>query len=168
MKALSLRSRWGFNLMTWNWNGFSELPLSLRLFIGLFLSLAGLCYVTLLGSIWYDTQWSLAAISEGYGSMGNIELFHHSFKHLFWFFGIFGFAIFLFLLTNASEKAKQWMTASIPIVIVSDIGSAWLVRFSGAFSYVMFASGVFLSVCFLGIYLKVQSELWPKKQSRSS
>ena len=149
-----------------NWRGLKALPVSFKLFISLFLCVAGFCYATLLASIWSDTEMNLATIAEAYATMGDIELIQHSFRYLFWFFGIFVLEGLLFLLTTAPERVKKIFSTIVPVLILADIGSAWFIRSSNFFAYTLFASGVLLATSFLVMFLWIQSNLWSSKGAK--
>ena len=112
------------------WPQVREMPLSVRVFAGLLLCVAALGYLTFLGSIWIDTGMRIGNVIEGYGSFEAIELTHHSFKYIFWFMGTFAVADLVFLLTSWPERLKRFFAVSAPLLIVSDIGSMWLIRYS--------------------------------------
>lgn len=145
--------------------GFSlgALTFSAKLFISLMLGVAGLCYAALLGSIWVDTEMKMAYIIEGYGMMEAMELVAHTFKYLFWFFGIFSVSVGLLLCTAYSEKVKTFFAAFVPFMICLDLGSAWLVRVHDLFAYVLFGSGLVLAISFLAVFVLIQLDLWSRK-----
>lgn len=107
----------------------------------------------------------LSVITEAYGTMGNIELIQHSFRYLFWFFGVFLFIGFLFQLTAVSEKFKVFFAVSVPCLILADIGFAWLIRVDSLFTYGLAASGFFLASSFLGMSSFILHDLWIRKTS---
>jgi hypothetical protein len=145
------------------WIRLKDMPLSVRLFISLLLCVIGLSYLTLLGNIWVDTEMKISNIIEGYGSFEAIELVEHSFKYIFWFTGTFTITVFIFLFTSYSEKFKRLFGVVIPIFIISDIGSMWLIRYSSFFAWQLYASGLILATCFLTMFLLIQYDLWFKK-----
>ncbi len=148
------------------WPELSRMPKSIRLFAGLMLLVAGLCYLTLLGSIWNDTAFELEVIADGYRIMDVIELTQHSFQHLFWFFGIFTVSGMLFLFSSYPERLKKAVAVLIPMLIVADISSQWLIRVHVFFSYSLYASGLLLALTFLLLFTLIQSDLWRKKAPR--
>lgn len=143
-----------------------DLPQSIKVFVSFLLCLLGLSYLTLLSSIWIDTEMKIPYIIEGYGSFEFIELAEHSFKYIFWFIGTFGITVSLFLLTSGSERVKRFFAMAVPLLIVSDIGSMWLIRYSPVFAYQLYASGVMLAVSFLVLFVLIQSELWFNKVAK--
>lgn len=144
-------------------NALRLLPRSLRVFVSTFLFVAGFCYLSLLGSIWFDTEMNVSLVTEGYGDMGNIELVQHSLKYLFWFFGVFAFTVFVFLFTNYSEKVKNFFSLACPLLIIIDISSSWLVRNHSLFSYTMIGSGFLLALSFLIMFCMIQYDMWIRK-----
>lgn len=139
-----------------------DVPLSARLFIGLLLCVMGLSYLTLLGSIWVDTEMKIPNIIEGYGSFEFIELIEHSFKYIFWFICTFTITVSIFLLTSYPEMIKRIFAAVVPVFIISDIGSMWLIRYCSFFAWQLYASGMILATSFFVMFLLIQFELWFK------
>ncbi len=137
-----------------------NMPLSVKIFVSLMLCIAGLSYLTLLGSIYIDTDLKVVNIIKGYADMEYMELTAHSFKYIFWFFGMFSIVGASFLLTSYSEKVKRVFATIVPLFIVSDIGSMWLVSKSHWFAYQLFASGAVLATSFLTMFLLAQYEIW--------
>ncbi|MDP3921223.1 MAG: hypothetical protein Q8R76_10520 [Candidatus Omnitrophota bacterium] len=135
-------------------------PLSIKLFISLMLCVAGLAYVTLIASIWSDTGLSISVIAEAYGSMEPIEFIQHSFRYMFWFTGIFVMTAVPFFLTAYPEKLKRAVAVVIPLLIVSDIGSAWLIRYHAFFAWQLSVTGALLAACFLLMFSLIQYDLW--------
>jgi hypothetical protein len=141
-----------------------EMPLSVKLFTSLILCVVGLSYLTLLGSIWIDTEMKISNIIEGYGSFETIELIEHSFKYIFWFICTFTITISIFLLTSYSDKLKRIFAVLVPLFIVSDIGSMWLIRYCSFFAWQLYISGLTLATSFLTMFLLIQYDLWLKKK----
>jgi hypothetical protein len=110
-----------------------------------------------------DTHMQIGEIAQGYRTFETVELIEHSFKFLFWFIGAFGITGTFFLMTTFPEGAKKFLAVFIPLGIISDIGSMWLVKFSNWFAYQMYFSGVFLAASFLFMFVVVQKELWFRK-----
>ena len=135
-------------------------PLSARLFISLILILLGINYLFLLLSIWADTRMDIALIAEGYRSFETVELLEHSFKYLYWFIGAFGISVGLFLISSYPQKLKTFFVMATPLLVFSDIGSMWLVRFSSWFAVQMYLSGLCLALSFLALFILLQKELW--------
>lgn len=140
--------------------GLFVLPVSAKIFLSLMLVLAGLCYLSLLAGIWYDTGMELALIIEAYAGMGAIELVQHSFRHLFWFFGIFAVTGGLFLATRAAESVKRLLACLLPLLIMADIASAWLVSASPFFAGLLFFCGFMLALLFFCLFVAIQRDLW--------
>jgi len=140
-----------------NFRGMSS---SFKIFVSSFLCLLGLSYLMLLSSIWIDTEMNLAYIVEGYGSFEFMELVEHTFKYLFWFIGTFSITLFLFLQTSWPERLKQVFTAVVPLFIISDMGSMWLIRYSPFFAKQLMVSGILLAISFLALFLLIQYDLW--------
>lgn len=138
-------------------------PRSSKLFITLLLCVAGFCYLALLGSIWNDTQMKIPLIVEAYGTMAQSELVEHTFRYMFWFLGIFTLTGFLFLMSSYSEKIKTSFAVLIPLLILTDIASAWLIGRQEAFARLMFASGFSLACLFLTMVVLILYELWFQK-----
>ena len=111
-----------------------ELSLSFRLFLSAILCLVGISYIMLLSSIWIDTEMKMANIIEGYGSFEFMELVEHTFRYIFWFIGTFTITLSLFLLTSWPEKLKRIFAVIVPLLILSDMGSMWLIRYSDFFA----------------------------------
>ncbi|MCB9799197.1 MAG: hypothetical protein H6757_00380 [Candidatus Omnitrophica bacterium] len=149
------------------WSGLSVLPQSAKLFISLLLCVAGLCYLILLVSIWNDTGLRMSVITEAYADMDSIELVEHSFKYMFWFFGIFGLTGAIFLLSTVKEKIKIVFSVSVPLFIVLDIASAWLISKRAFFSGILGVSGFFLAGSFLVMFVFIQYDLWLKSRKES-
>ncbi len=141
-----------------------EAALSVRLFISLLLCVMGLSYLTLLGSIWIDTELKVSYVIEGYGSFESIELIEQSFKYIFWFICTFTIAVSLLLMTSYPEKIKRCFAVVVPLFIISDIGSMWLIRYCSFFAWQLYASGMVLATCFLVMFLLIQYDLWLKKK----
>lgn len=139
-----------------------DLPFHFKVFVGLFLCLAGLAYISLLASIGVDTEMKISYIIEGYGGMDPIELISHSFQYLLWFFVVFAFINCAFMLTSFSSGLKTALSVTTVALIVLDIASAWLVRAHVFFAYLLFACGVLLALSFLIMFLLIQSDLWKK------
>ncbi len=139
-----------------------EAPLSIRLFIGLLLCVVGLSYLTLIGGVWVDTEMKISYIIEGYASFEVTELMEHSFKYIFWFIGTFGVTVLIFLLTSWPERLKRIIAVLVPLFIISDIGSMWLVRYNSFFAFQLFVSGLMLAIIFLVMFLLIQCDLWLK------
>lgn len=140
-----------------------EMPLSVKLFVSLILCVVGLSYLTLLGSIWIDTEMKISMIIEGYGSFEVIELIEHSFKYIFWFICTFIITVSIFLLTSYPDKLKRVFAVLVPLFIVSDIGSMWLIGYCSFFAWQLYVSGLTLASCFLAMFLLIQYDLWLKK-----
>ncbi|PIQ87476.1 MAG: hypothetical protein COV73_03360 [Candidatus Omnitrophica bacterium CG11_big_fil_rev_8_21_14_0_20_43_6] len=125
----------------------------------------GLSYIPLLLNIWIDTQMQVCNIQQAYGTFEFAELVEHTGKYISWFAFTFGFAVLTLLLgTDYSEKIKS-VVAVVPfILIVSDIGSMWLIRFApGIFCWQLWLSGFLLATCFLIIFLLVVSNVFFRK-----
>ncbi len=137
-----------------------NLSLPTRLFISLILILLGINYLFLLFSIWLDTRMDIAMIIEGYRSFEAAELLEHSFKYLYWFIGAFGISVGLFLFSSHPQKVKTFFVMATPLLVLSDIGSMWAVRFSSWFAVQMYLSGFLLAVSFLALFVLLQKELW--------
>jgi hypothetical protein len=146
------------------WVRLKDMPPSMRLFMSLLLCVIGLSYLTLLGSIWIDTEMRISNVIEGYGSFEFIELIEHSFKYIFWFMGTFAITVFMFLFTSYPEKLKGFFAMAVPLFIISDIGSMWLIRYSSFFAWQLYASGLILATCFLTMFSLIQYDLWLKKK----
>lgn len=144
-----------------------EMPLSLRAFISLILCVIGLSYLTLLGSIWVDTEMKISKIIEAYGSFEFSELIEHSFKYIFWFIGTFTITVLIFLFTSYPGKLKRFFSFLVPLLIISDIGSMWLIRYwsKGWFSWQLYLSGMSLAGLFLLMFILINYDLWSKKSS---
>lgn len=138
------------------------LALSFKMFVGLFLCVMGLSYLTLLGSIWIDTEMKISFIIEGYGLFESMELVEHSFKYIFWFIGIFGIMGFVFMMTSYPETLKRIFAVIVPLLIVSDVSSMWFIRFSNFFAWQLYVSGFLLAGSFLVMFLLIQYDLWSK------
>lgn len=136
---------------------------SSKSFISLLLCLVGLSYLTLLGSIWIDTEMRISNVIEAYSSFEFIELIEHSFKYILWFICIFTIVVGIFLLTSYPEKVKRIFAVSTPLFIVSDIGSMWFIGYSNFFAWQLYLSGFILAVSFLVMFLLIQYDLWFKK-----
>ena len=136
---------------------------TVRLFFSLILTLIGVNYLFLLTGIWLDTQMDLSKIEEGYSTFETVELLEHSFRYLFWFIGAFGLSIGLFLMSAHSQRLKTIFVMGVPVLIISDIGSMWLVRFSPWFALQLFLSGFLLAASFLILFVLLQRELLFKR-----
>lgn len=142
-----------------------RMPLSARLFVSLMLCVIALGYVTLLATIWFDTEMKMTNIIEGYSTFQTSELVEHTFKYLPWFIGAFGVSLILFFLTSFPETLKRVFAVLVPLVIVSDMGSMWLIRYHPFFAWQLFASGLTLAVLFLVLFLLVQCDLWLRRRN---
>jgi glucan phosphoethanolaminetransferase (alkaline phosphatase superfamily) len=140
-----------------------HLPRSMKLFMSLMLLVAGLAYFAFLASIWQDTEMKIPLIVEAYGSMESLELIQHSFQYLFWFFGIFAVTGTCFLLTRYREKIKRRLALAVPLLILADIGSAWLIRYHTGFAAGMYLCGVLLALSFLLMFGMIQYDLWLRR-----
>ena len=140
-----------------------NIPHSMRLFLSLMLCLVGLSYLTLLAGIWIDTEMKMVNIIEGYRTFEFIELVQHSFRYIFWFIGIFGITVSLFLLSSFPERGKKFVAVAVPLWIISDIGSMWLIRYSDFFAGQLYVSGVMLAAGFLAMFSFIQRDLWFSK-----
>ncbi len=140
-----------------------DAPLSMRLFLGLFLYILGISYLSLLSGIWIDTKMKIANIAEGYSLFEISELVEHSFKYLSWFISTFGIVVTLFLLTSWDEKLKRFFAVLIPVLIILDMGSMWLIRYSSFFSWQLFVAGFLLALSFFAMFTLIQIDLWGKK-----
>ncbi len=142
-----------------------EMPLSVRVFVSLILCVIGLSYLTLLGSVWVDTEMKISNIMEAYGSFEFTELIEHSFKYIFWFICIFTITVSVLLLTSYPEKLKRFFSFLVPLLIISDIGSMWLIRYWSRawFSWQLYLSGMSLAVLFLIMFLLINYDIWLKK-----
>lgn len=146
------------------WMNLKRTPLSVRLFVSLLLCVLGLSYLSLLGSIWIDTEMKISNIIEGYGSFEYMELIDHSFKYLLWFVGIFTITVSLFLFTSYSEKVKRVFAVAVPLFIISDIASMWLICYVGdIFAWQLYGSGLALAILFLLMFACIQFDIWIKK-----
>lgn len=144
-----------------------NLPLSTRLFISLFLCLTGLSYITLLLHIWVDTQMKVSMVMESYGTFEFSELAEHAHRYIFWFILTFAPTVAVFLATSFSEKLKRFFAIVPMLLIVSDIGSMWLIRYWSKvwFSWQLYLSGLFLAGLFLLMFILINYDLWLKKSS---
>lgn len=141
-----------------------DMSLSIRLFVSLMLCVIGLSYLTFLGNIWIDTEMKIAFVIEGYGSFEFMELIEHSFKYIFWFIGTFTVVASLFLLSSYPEKIKRFFAVLVPLFIISDVGSMWLIRYASFFAWQLYVSGLILAVSFLVMFVLIQCDLWLKKR----
>ncbi len=137
-----------------------RLPVSMKIFVSSFICIIGLSYCALLGNIWLETEMSIPLIIEGYGDFESMGLIDHSFRYLSWFAATFAITVLLFLLTRASESLKRIFATTIPLLILSDIGSAWLIRYNDIFAWQLALSGFMLALSFLTMFLYVQYDLW--------
>ena len=151
-----------------HWQTLNEYPLSFKLFISLLLWVAVLCYAALLVGIWFDTEMKIPYISEGYGMMDAVELVQHSITYLFWFLGIFTVTGFVFLLTPHSEKIKRVFAVLVPLLILLDIGSQWLISVHEFFAYSLVVSGFLLALSFGIMFLMIQWDIWLNKASEEN
>lgn len=146
--------------LRFEWEGLHALPRSFKLFISLLLCVSGLCYLTLLASIFNDTGMQMANIIEAYGTFGPIEFVEHSFKYMFWFMGTFAVTGFIFLLTCYSEKLKSVFAVLVPVFIITDISAPWLIRYHSIFAWQLVFAGVALALCFFVMFLLIQYDIW--------
>jgi len=138
-------------------------PVSFKLFATMLLCLIGLSYLTILGSIWIDTEMKIVNIIDGYGSFEVIELLEHSSRFLSLFIVIFSITIYLFLNTEYSEKVKKLFSVIIPVFIISDIGSMWLIGHASIFATILAFSGTLLASAFLTMFFLIQYDLWMRQ-----
>ncbi|MFZ5800375.1 MAG: hypothetical protein ACOY3D_03230 [Candidatus Omnitrophota bacterium] len=127
---------------------------STRLFVVSFMCVLGLSYIPLLLNIWIDTQMKIGNIQQAYGTFEFAELVEHTGRYISWFAFTFGFAVLtLILCTDYSEKIKSIFAVLPFILIVSDIGSMWLIRYAAPiFCWQLWFSGLSLAICFLAIF----------------
>jgi len=146
------------------------LPHSVKLFANFALILASLCYLSLLASIWFDTQMSIALITEGYGDMDPIELVQHTLRYSLWFFSIFVIMGGLFMTTRFKEGVKRVVAITVPLLVISDLGAAWLVKFGPLFAWQLWISGFCLALSFLVLFVLIQYDLWvrPKRTENAA
>ncbi|OIO35178.1 MAG: hypothetical protein AUJ74_06965 [Candidatus Omnitrophica bacterium CG1_02_44_16] len=128
---------------------------STKLFVASFMCVLGLSYIPLLLSIWIDTEMKVCNIQQAYGGFEFAEMVEHTGKHISWFAFTFGLAVLTFLLTtNYSQKVKSVFAVLPFVLIISDIGSMWLIRFAPKiFCWQLWFSGFLLAICFLTIFL---------------
>ena len=144
-----------------------EAPASVRWFVSLILCVIGLSYLTMLAGIWFDTNMKIALIMEGYGTFEAMELARHSHEYLFWFLFHFIAVMTIFFFTSYSEKIKKFFAVFVPVFIVSDIGSMWLIPFvSKGFAWQLFISGLVLAFFFLTMFLLIYYDIWFKKSGQ--
>jgi uncharacterized membrane protein len=147
----------------------STAPTHIKFFITTLLCIIGLVYITLLVTVFIDTEFKPSFIREAYGDMEYIEIsqiVHNALP----FYALFLFAIpvFLFMFTSYSEKAKRFMAVFPFVIILFDVGSMYLIPYvSKGFSYVLWLAGLFLAVTFLALFIMIQYDLWLKKQNTS-
>ena len=142
-----------------------EAPASVRWFVSLVLCVMGLSYLTLLAGIWFDTNMKIAQIMEGYSSFAAMELVNHCHEYFFWFLFHFITVMTIFFFTSYSEKIKRFFAVLVPVFIVSDIGSMWLIRYvAKGFAWQLFISGLVLAITFLSLFLLIQYDLWLKRE----
>lgn len=139
---------------------------SLKLFISLFLCLMGLSYITLLLSIGIDTGMKITLIRECYIGFGFNELVEHAHRYIFWFLLTFSPVIAIFLVTSFSEKTKRFFVVAPLLLIISDIGSMWLIRYGPPtwFCWQLYFSGLFLAALFLIMFVLINYDLWFRKK----
>ncbi|OGW90216.1 MAG: hypothetical protein A3A73_04845 [Omnitrophica bacterium RIFCSPLOWO2_01_FULL_50_24] len=140
--------------------GLRGAPLSFRLLASVLLCLLGVSYLVLLASIGSDTEMKMANIVEAYRTFTTTELLEHTFKYLPWFIGTFGATLTLFCLSSYPEKLKLFFVCAVPIAILSDMGSMWLIRAHALFGWQLLASGFFLALCFVTLFALIQRDLW--------
>ena len=90
------------------------------------------------------------------------------FIYLIWFLVIFSSTGALFFLTKAPERLKILLAVLIPILILSDIGSAWLIIYHDVYVKVMWLSGFLLAVFFMTMVVFIQRDLWFSKEAARS
>lgn len=147
----------------------SEAPTNIKLFITTLLCILGLVYITLLVTVYIDTEFKPSIIREAYGEMEYIEISQIAHSALP-FYAIFLFAIpvFLFMFTSYSGKVKTFMAIFPFIMMVLDIGSMYLIPYvSRGFSYLLWFAGLTLAVTFLLLFILIQYDLWFTKQHTS-
>lgn len=129
--------------------------ISTKLFVVSFMCVLGLNYIPLLLNIWIDTGMKVAPVMEAYSGFEFAELVEHSGRYISWFVFTFGLAVLTFLTaTNYSQKIKSVFSVLPFVLIISDIGSMWLIRYvSKIFAWQLWFSGFSLAVCFLVIFL---------------
>ncbi|MEW6009089.1 MAG: hypothetical protein AB1629_05615 [Candidatus Omnitrophota bacterium] len=142
-----------------------DLELSSKLFISLFLCLTGLSYITLLLHIWVDTAMKVSMITESYGTFEFSELVGHAHTYIFWFILTFAPVITIFLFTSFAETLKRFFAVIPMLLIVSDVGSMWLIRYWAKiwFSWQLYFSGLLLAALFLAMFVLINFDIWLKK-----
>lgn len=143
----------------------TKASVSTKLFVTAVLCLLGVTYITLLASIWVDTEMKVANVAEGYGGMEFSELVSHSHTYLPYYLYIFAIAVGIFLFTSYGEKIKRHFALAPFVVIFIDIGSMWLIRYANkiVFSWALLFAGIFLAISFLGIFALSMYDIWLRK-----
>lgn len=141
--------------------------LSTKLFVTLFLCLTGLSYITLLLHIWVDTEMKVSLVMQGYGTFEFTELVNQAHKYIFWFLVTWTPLVAIFLVTSFGEGVKRFFAVVPMLLIVSDVGSMWLIRYWNKlwFSWQLYLSGSALALLFFAMFLLINYDLWLKKQS---
>ncbi len=135
-----------------------------KIFFSLLLCILGLNYLVLFGLIYTESAFKIPAIIEAYGAFEFSEIVDHTSRFLSWFLLTFTIVTSVFFTTSYSNKLKSFFAFLVPIFIVSDIGSMWLIKYSGLFAYQLFLSGAVLAVTFLAMFLLIQYDFWIKKK----
>lgn len=139
--------------------------LNIKLFVTLFLCIMGLSYLTLIMSIAVDTGMKVTLIKECYAGFGFSELVEQAHKYIFWFLLTFSPVIALFLGTGFPAKLKTLFVVAPMLLIISDIGSMWLIHYANPewFCWQLYFSGLFLAVMFLLMFLLINYDIWLRK-----
>jgi hypothetical protein len=145
------------------WPQLCATPRSFRLFVSLMLCVVSLSYLALLSGIAFDTEMKVGLIIEAYQTFDTIELIEHTIKYLPLYIGVFGVTLFLFMFTSYPEKMKRMFACLVPMAIVSDVASMWLIRYNTFFGWQLFVSGLVLAFSFLTLFLLIQRDLWIRR-----
>lgn len=139
--------------------------LSTKVFISLFLCLMGLSYITLLLHIYVDTNLQVEVVKEAYSTFEFSELVDQAHRYIFWFILTLAPVVAIFLATSFGEKIKMFFAVMPMLLIISDIGSMWLIRYASKewFSWQLYLSGMALAGLFLSMFLLINYDLWLKK-----
>ncbi len=145
----------------------SHASINIKLFITSLLCILGLVYITLLITVYIDTEFKPSFIKEAYGEMEYIEI-SHIVHNALPYYAIFLFAIpvFLFMFTSFSKKVKSFFAVFPFIVMVLDVGSMYLIPYvSKEFCYVLWFAGLCLAVTFLSLFILINYDMWSKSRT---
>lgn len=143
----------------------SKAPISIKLLVTSLLCMIGLIYLTLLASIYVDSEMKIPLIAKAYGGMEWTELTNHAHTYLpYYTLFLFTIPITLFMFTSYNEKIKSFFAVFPYLVITLDIASMYLIPYvSTVFATVLWLAGTCLGLCFTTLFCLTLFDVWLRK-----